>query len=68
MRDDDEIQEAYEKAARAAQALDENNKSFEAMAPIIVTRTLRWVTENETEEEGDLFEEIDDFLEDIEDE
>lgn len=67
MRSEKEIEEAYEKAARVAQNLDEENP-FEAIAPIIVTRTLRWVVEEESEEEGDLFEEIDEFIEDLENE
>jgi transcriptional/translational regulatory protein YebC/TACO1 len=68
MKSQEEIEEAYEQAAQVAQYLDESEKSFEAMAPIIVTRTLRWVTDNETEEEGDLFEEIEDFIDELEDE
>jgi hypothetical protein len=67
MRSESEIEDAYEKAARVAENLDEQNP-FEAIAPIIVTRTLRWVVEEETDDEGDLFEEIDDFIEDLENE
>lgn len=67
MRSENDIQEGYEKAAQVAENLDEENP-FEAIAPLIVTRTLRWVLEKESEEEGDLFEDIDDFIEDLENE
>lgn len=65
MRSESEIENRYKVVAQVADNLDDDSP-FEAIAPIIVTRTLRWVLEEESEDEGNLMEEIDEYLEELE--
>lgn len=53
-RDEEDVRETLKLAAQTAENLDDEGQHTDAIAPILICRTLRWVLDEEKEDEENL--------------